>query len=237
MKDINMKNRMPAVLLFSIILSSCCYEEKNTDPLNRNFLSILSNGAHIQINPKKDNCKNSQGSGIYIGDGIIMTASHILNPNENGCVYHSSIGDDVNVAINDRVLDAKVLKFSKNFSFGENDVALVKIPEIYFSYYEGLHAMPLCVKPPQPNDDFALLGFRRLVPIEHSGPLIQGQFQQGDSGSGIINMQERCIYGIVSASETTGFDFDMSHTEPKSLSETTLSITKFNEIKTFLDSK
>ena len=232
-----MKNRMPVVLLFSIILSSCCSNEKNIDPLNGNFLSILSNGAHVQINPQKNNCRSSQGSGVYIGDGIIMTASHILNPDENGCVYYSHIGDDVNVAINDNVLDAKVLKISKNFSFGENDVALVKIPEIYSRYYENLHAMPLCVKPAQPNDDFALLGFRRLIPVEHLGPLIQGQFQAGDSGSGIINMKERCIYGIVSASEKIGFDSDMSRTEPKSLSATTLSVTKFNEIKDFLDNR
>ncbi|GBD55550.1 hypothetical protein HKD25_06565 [Gluconobacter wancherniae] len=166
-----------------------------------------------------------------------MTASHILNPKENGCVYYSSVGDDVNVAINDKILNAKVLKISKNFSFGENDVALVKVSEIYSRYYKDLHSMPLCVKPVQPNDNFALLGFRRLVPVEHLGPLIQGQFQAGDSGSGIINMKERCIYGIVSASEKTGFDSDMSHTEPKSLSETTLSVTNFNEIKTFIDNK
>ena len=125
-------------------------------------------------------------SGIYLGQGAVITAAHVVGPN-------------LRVLIAGRDLPADVIKQG---SFDTTDLALLSVDEKHLSLL--LRRNPLCKEPPKAGDNVVVVvpgGTVRSRIISRSGinTFIGDVSTIGDSGSGVFDAQKRCLFGIMNA--------------------------------------
>jgi len=80
------------VLIIVVVCLCVCMQLKQTQRIN--FANVMESVVHISVDAEYGGW---QGSGVYIGDGLILTAGHVVDGAEsftvtfeNGCVYDSN---------------------------------------------------------------------------------------------------------------------------------------------------
>jgi hypothetical protein len=137
------------------------------------------------------------GAGVYLGNGLAITASHVAGPNHPA------------VRIDGIDVPAKMIKRG---SFDTIDLALFSVDqEKLTDSLRSLH-MPLCAGPPQVGAPIILAapqgGTRSTIlsplvlsPTDRTKwpTLISDVETSGKSGSGVFDAEKRCLHGILSA--------------------------------------
>jgi hypothetical protein len=139
------------------------------------------------------------GYGIYLGDGFVITASHVVG--------HASAGDP-SVHIAGKIVKAK---FVKEGSFNVVDLTLLHIDPVSLPASLGLRRLPLCEAPPRPGQPVITVTPQatvasRIMPPQYLPPAVRGRFDTvisdvettGNSGSGVFDPARQCLMGIMS---------------------------------------
>jgi hypothetical protein len=149
---------------------------------------VIRNGGH------------SDGSGVYLGSGLIITAAHVVDPNS-----------EMSVAIAGINLPAKV---RKQGSLEDVDLSLLSIDQERLPTV--LPHVQLCGHPPWPGDpvivvDAATASRSHIAPPSTVDMFTRRKFwslisdvaSTGNSGSGVYDLQRKCLLGIISRKIST----------------------------------
>jgi hypothetical protein len=142
--------------------------------------------------------KQFTGDGIYLGNGLVITAAHVVG--------HWPFFTRPRILIGGQDLRAKIIK---NGSFGEIDLALLSIDATQLPMSIQLRRDPLCTSGPKTGMeviDVNPTGTTRahiISPLTIS-PKLQGRFNTlidtvEPSGSGLFDAEKKCLVGIISA--------------------------------------
>jgi hypothetical protein len=136
------------------------------------------------------------GAGIYLGHGLVITASHV----------HGSEPPGVRIG----GLNASA-KWIKRGDFQTTDLALLSIDEEQLPISLRLPSIQLCQQPPQVGAPVILASPRGITRSQIASPLLLAQQYRktfstlisdvatnGKSGSGVFDAKTKCLFGIVS---------------------------------------
>ena len=140
------------------------------------------------------------GFGIYLGDGLILTAAHVVG--------HPTQGDP-SVEIAGLTLEARVVKEGE---FETVDLTLLRVDPRQLPPSLGLRLMPLCKEAPRVGQPVvvatpeALSASHILSPkalprdlrADRFDTLIADVATTGNSGSGVFDPANQCLMGIMS---------------------------------------
>jgi hypothetical protein len=137
------------------------------------------------------------GPGIYLNSGLVITAAHLVPVNAN-----------MGVRIAHADLPAKVLKHG---SLEDVDASLLSFDEEKLPARITLPTIQLCEAPPWPGDPVIVLSSERitrshivssqLLPytLRVRYPTLVGDVDRtGESGSGVLDPNHKCLLGVVS---------------------------------------
>jgi hypothetical protein len=137
------------------------------------------------------------GYGIYLGKGLVITAAHVVDP-----------WKPVSVRFGDQELPATIVKAGK---FDQDDLTLLTVEEQKLPIKLRLRQLPLCEKPPRAGEPVVVAvpeGTARslILPSNVLPSNIQTRFATvirdvtttGNSGSGIFDLEHKCLLGIMS---------------------------------------
>lgn len=211
-----------------------CSPSNPGNATNESFTSYLASGAKISAVIKRngDQLTWSSGGGVYIGNGLILTASHIVKGAKNG--------DVINIAIDESLTTGVLISQFVDFAGGNNDLAVIKINSLAgASQYPP--AIPVCTKIPATSAGLLVISFRFLavapMPIIEQESSIQGLYEHGNSGSAIIDPSKKCIAGIASFSDVLVLKVLRTVGQVTSISRSgNLNYTPSPQIVSFLDS-
>ena len=140
------------------------------------------------------------GYGIYLGNGVVVTAAHVAG---------SSLFHKVRVEIAGRDLPADVLKEGQ---FRDVDLTVLSVDERQLPVSLRLRRMTVCKDPPSSGEEVIVAipeGIARSHVISPSllpGDLapkyrtaISDVATTGNSGSGVFDANKKCLLGIISA--------------------------------------
>jgi trypsin-like peptidase len=143
------------------------------------------------------------GYGIYLGGGLFITAAHVV-----GRAWMTR----PKIAIGDVEYPTKVVKEG---SFNGTDVTLLSVDPEHLPMRLGLRKMLLCKSPPQPGQRVVtvvpekiahsqILDPRRLPAYaQRFNTVIADVAETGASGSGVFDLKQRCLLGIMSRKITS----------------------------------
>jgi hypothetical protein len=138
------------------------------------------------------------GYGIYLGDGLVITAAHVAG---------GALWSDETVHIAGKVLNAKFVKVG---NFERVDLTVLRIDPSSLPPSLGLRRMPLCEAPPAPNQPVLTVTPQavavshifppQLLPpdVRRFGTVIADVATTGNSGSGVFDPARQCLMGIMS---------------------------------------
>jgi S1-C subfamily serine protease len=150
----------------------------------------------VSINGSTAN--NRSGTGIYIGKGLILTASHVVG---------RALLNEPRVTIADQDLPARVLKQD---AFERSDLALLAIDDERLPTSVRLRRVSLCEVPPWPGEDVITVVPEQTVHSHVLSPqglpyqakrfntVIGDVARTGNSGSGVFDAHKKCLLGIMS---------------------------------------
>jgi S1-C subfamily serine protease len=163
--------------------------------------SLRLYAVHIVRVPKE----NWTGYGIYLGNGLVLTAAHVAG----NAFWHT-----IRVEIGGQELAASVIKegrFSK-FDSADVDLALVSIDDQQLPVSLRLRRMPICKNPPSPGEAVIDAIPEGIAPSHVISPArlpanLSPKFRTaivdvattGNSGSGVFDEDKKCLLGIISA--------------------------------------
>jgi hypothetical protein len=137
------------------------------------------------------------GYGIYLGHGAVITASHVVG--------HWPYFTNPRVLIAGQDLPAKVIKQG---TVAVIDLALLSVDETRLPVSLRLRRNPLCEGAIRIGTNVAVVVPQRIARSQIISPLLiapkyRARFntlitEPGDSGSGVFDVQRRCLLGIVS---------------------------------------
>jgi S1-C subfamily serine protease len=138
------------------------------------------------------------GTGIYFGNGYVLTASHVVG---------GALLKQTNVTIAGRDLPARVVKQD---AFEQSDLALLAIDDRELPTTLRLQRISLCKDPPWPGQDVITVIPEEAVHSHVLSPIwlpldarqyktvISDVARTGNSGAGVFDAQEGCLLGIMS---------------------------------------
>ena len=140
------------------------------------------------------------GFGIYLGDGLVLTAAHVVG--------HATQGDP-SVEIAGLTLEAKVVKEGE---FETVDLTLLRFDPRQLPPSLGLRRMPLCKEAPRAGQPVVVATPEALSTSHILSPkalpkdlqadrfdtLIADVATTGNSGSGVFDPANQCLMGIMS---------------------------------------
>ncbi len=138
------------------------------------------------------------GTGIYLGNGLVLTASHVVGRNPF---------KRPNVTIAGQDLPAKVLKQGM---FERSDLALLEVDQDSLPSRIRLWRISLCEAPPWPGEDVVTVTPEETVHSHVMSPkelplearkfstIIGDVARTGNSGSGVFDAKMKCLLGIMS---------------------------------------
>jgi hypothetical protein len=145
-----------------------------------------------------------RGEGVYLGNGLILTAAHVAGANTGGKLS-VRFSDDA-------VLLAGFIK-AGNFEQVDLDILVVDVSELPASI-RNQH-LALCKLRPWPEDEVVLVTSKgtsrsKIVPPLQLTPDFRRRFPtliadvetDGKSGSGVFDARNGCLLGILSAKIT-----------------------------------
>lgn len=150
----------------------------------------------VSINGSAAN--NRSGTGVYLGKGLILTASHVVG---------QALLKRPKVTIADQDLPARVLKQD---TFERSDLALLAIDDERLPTSVRLRRVSLCETPPWPGEDVitvipeetvhshVLSPSRLPFQVKRFNTIIGDVARTGNSGSGVFDANKKCLLGIMS---------------------------------------
>ena len=161
-----------------------------TDPSGLSPLAV-----HINRTPKQ----SWPGYGIYLGNGLVLTAAHVP-----GDVAETK----PHVVIAGQDLPATLVKQG---SLDSVDLTLLSIDKTKLPVSLQMRRTPLCERPPFAGERVIVAipertASSRILPRQAIPPDLRGQFDTaiadvastGNSGSGVFDAGELCLLGIIS---------------------------------------
>jgi Trypsin-like peptidase domain len=137
------------------------------------------------------------GEGVYLGQGKILTAAHLIP---------SSIGGSIEVNVAGATAPAITLR---NGSAQHVDLALLSIDEANLPLSIRLRRNPFCRAQPKVGMDALIVSSgesaaSHVISPASIAPELQSQYQTliampGASGSGLYDPEQKCLLGIMSA--------------------------------------
>jgi hypothetical protein len=137
------------------------------------------------------------GYGIYLGNGRLITAAHVVG--------RWPLFKNLRVLIAGQDLPAQVIKKSE---FDDADLALLSVDQSLLPISLQLRRNPVCHELLMPGANVAIVTPESSVPSQIISPqLIAAQYRAkfysltrdlGSSGSGVFNIQKKCLLGIMS---------------------------------------
>ena len=138
------------------------------------------------------------GNGIYLGNGLVLTAAHVVGS------WPSYTNPRVLIGGQD--LPAKVLKEG---SPAQTDLALLSVDQRHLPASLQLRRNPLCKRPPEVGMNVIVVYPERTVRSQMISPLLIAPDYRSKystlisdpegSGSGVFNAEQKCFMGIMSA--------------------------------------
>jgi S1-C subfamily serine protease len=137
-------------------------------------------------------------AGIYIGKGLILTASHVVG---------QALLNRPKVIVAGQDLSARVIKQD---TFERSDLALLAIDEERLPTSVRLRRISLCEVSPWPGEDVItvipketvrshVLSPQRLPnEVKRFNTIIGDPARTGNSGSGVFDANKKCLLGIIS---------------------------------------
>jgi S1-C subfamily serine protease len=178
--------RLRLIVAVSLLSASVAYAEDSDQ-------SLLVYA--VSINRSAD---SRWGTGIFLGKGLILTASHVVGRNPFNRPKVTIAGQD---------LPAIVLKQG---TFARSDLALLKIDEETLPTGLRLRRISLCKEPPWPGEDVVTVIPEEAVHSHVMSPkelpldarsfstIISDVARTGNSGSGVFDSTKKCLLGIMS---------------------------------------
>jgi S1-C subfamily serine protease len=142
--------------------------------------------------------QSRSGTGVYFGDGFVLTASHVVG----GGFLH---GPTVTIA--GQQIPARTVKQD---TFEQSDLALLSVDEQLIPMNLRERKLSLCEKPPWPGQDVVVVVPEEAVHSHVMSPVwlpqevrqydtvISDVANTGNSGSGVFDAQTMCLHGIMS---------------------------------------
>ncbi len=150
----------------------------------------------VSINQSE--AKGRSGTGIYLGKGLVLTASHVVG---------EALINRPHVTIAGQDLPARVVKQD---TFERSDLALLAIDEGSLPTSLRLRRISLCQTPPWPGEDVITVIPEEAVHSHVMSPVwlplsarrfstvISDVARTGNSGSGVFDARTKCLLGIMS---------------------------------------
>ena len=149
-----------------------------------------------------DGVHYAQGSGVYLGDGLVLTAAHVVNwdPDHDAVrILLDGIGSD-GVLVFDSLLK-------------DTDLAIVKMrPEALTAARRRQAPVSVCPGNTPPDHPVTVAALGKVsgattIPAAVSSMGAQGDwtnilsrdYQPGNSGGGVFDPDKRCLWGIILA--------------------------------------
>lgn len=151
--------------------------------------------------PAGDGVHFSQGSGVYLGDGLVLTAAHVIKFDP----AHSAV-----TVLLDGVRTDGVVVFDGQMH--DVDLALIKLAAGELSQRRrDQPPVPLCLDNPAPNQPVTVAALGTVSPATTIGSAITSDakavkgwtnilstaFHQGNSGGGVFSPKQGCLWGII----------------------------------------
>ncbi len=142
--------------------------------------------------------KGRSGTGIYLGKGLVLTASHVVG---------EALINRPHVTIAGQDLPARAVKQD---TFERSDLALLAIDEGSLPTSLRLRRISLCQTPPWPGEDVITVIPEEAVHSHVMSPVwlplsarrfstvISDVARTGNSGSGVFDARTKCLLGIMS---------------------------------------
>jgi hypothetical protein len=160
--------------------------------------SLRLYAVHVVRVPKE----NWTGTGVYLGNGLVLTAGHVAG----------SFWNTIHVEIAGQDLPTEVIKRGQ---FSDVDLALVSIDDSKLPISLRLRRMPLCQRASWPGEEVIVatpegLARSHVIPPALLPPNTEPRFRAairdvattGASGSGVFDANKECLLGIVSGKIT-----------------------------------
>jgi hypothetical protein len=186
-------NRFTGLLLFFCCAAAAWSAES--------YLPPAAVGVQIE-KPAGDNIHYSQGSGVFLGDGLVLTAAHVVTLDP---------GNPAVIVLVDGIRVAGKLIFDEQAK--GLDLALIKLPPEALGEQRRHQAkLPVCAANPTPNQpvDVAEQGqVSRSATVNTAisskarttdgwTDLLNTGYHHGSSGGGVFDIRQGCLWGIVS---------------------------------------
>ncbi len=139
------------------------------------------------------------GYGIYLGNGLVLTAAHVAG---------HAIAGQPRVLIGEHLLEAKLVREG---SFEKTDLTLLSIDVEHLPPGLGLRLLPVCTFPPRAGQSVVVVipeaAVRStILPPELLPADVRTRFptviadvaKTGNSGSGVFDTRTQCLMGIMS---------------------------------------
>jgi hypothetical protein len=156
---------------------------------------LISFAVHINRTPPQ----SWPGYGVYLGNGLILTAEHVPGRFTRTKPHVLFAGQDLPAAL------------VKEGSFEDVDLTLLSIDSTKLPIRLQMRRMPLCTTPPSAGETVVVAtpeGTARshVLPQVMVPPDLRGRFDTligdvattGNSGSGVFDAQKQCLLGIIS---------------------------------------
>ena len=182
---------MPSRALFSILLMSLIVRTSWADSVDDSLLAYA-------VNVHRTPVQTWRGYGIYLGQGLFITAAHVV-----GRAWLNR----PKVVIAGQEYPTRVVKEG---SFEATDLTLLSIEESLLPMRLRLRKISLCKEPPWPGQQVVtvvpesvvrshIIAPARLpVDVRKFSTVIADVARTGNSGSGVFDAQKRCLLGIMS---------------------------------------
>lgn len=143
------------------------------------------------------------GAGIYLGRGVFITAAHVAG--------HAWMTRP-KIVSNDQEFPTRTVKEG---SFEGTDLTLLSVDEHLLPMRLRLRSMKLCTSPPFPGEEVVtivpgaavrsqvLFPARLPADLRRFATAIRDVAHTGNSGSGVFDVRQRCLLGIMSRKLST----------------------------------
>ena len=149
----------------------------------------------VQIEkPAGDGVHFSIGSGVYLGNGVVLTAAHVVTVNP--------ANRSVSVILDGWKVDAAIKSVARN----DLDLALLQIPAESLSLLRQTQKpLSVCDNDPIPNQNVAVAAEGKVtLAVAAGSDVLAAGFHQGSSGGGVIDPVRGCLWGIVRLEMSNG---------------------------------
>jgi hypothetical protein len=139
------------------------------------------------------------GYGVYLGNGLILTASHVPGPFAEFKPHVVIAGQDLPASL------------VREGALESVDLTLLSVDATTLPVRLRMRRMPLCVRPPYPRETVVVVtpegtARSRILPPQAIPADLRARFDTniadvattGNSGSGVFDAENQCLLGIIS---------------------------------------